>query len=194
MRPDLTDNLIHFIRGESDETVYWKLRQILYEQRLRGGIGFIKGGYRCVCFAELSVALLRHGFVNKGGGTRYSRCGIVVPKAWLFELGGRPVIYQTDKEFDDLPESYRWRHVRFDPSNGVDFTWEREWRIPIDELIFDNSIAEVIVPDREWAERLRQDHAHDQDRCVAQYSLVLDDQLAEMFRKEFAWTLRHSRG
>ena len=76
MRPDLTDNLIHFVRGDSDEEVYEKLRKSLHERCLRGGSGFIKGGYECVCFAELSMALLRHGFVNKRGETRYSmtRC------------------------------------------------------------------------------------------------------------------------
>jgi hypothetical protein len=65
MRPDLTDNLIHFIRGETEDEVYAKLRQILCKGRLLGGAGHIKGGYRCVCFSELSFALARHGFVNR---------------------------------------------------------------------------------------------------------------------------------
>jgi len=143
MRPDLTDNLIHFIRGETDEEAFEKLTQILDERLLRGGIDHIKGKYQCVCFSELSLALLRHGFVNKRGKGRYSKFGIMLPKTWLFELGGRPVIYQPDAEFDDLPESHRWRHVRFDPCNGVGFTWEREWRIQIDELSFDSSIEKV---------------------------------------------------
>src|SRR5262245_35390730 len=131
MRLDLTENLIHFIRGETDEEVYGKLRQILDERRLLGRTGHIKGGFQCVCFSESPLALVRDGFVNKHGTTRYPTCGIMVPKTWLFERGGRPVIYQPDEEFDDLPESHRWRHVRFEPLNGVDFTWEREWRIQI---------------------------------------------------------------
>lgn len=136
------------------------------------------------------MALLRHGFVNKRGETRYSMCGIVVPKQWLFELGGRPVIYQTDEEYFGLPEEYRWRHVRFDPPNGVDFTWEREWRIQTDESPFDTSIAEVIVPYRAWAVRLRQDHEHEQDSMLQQYSLIFDDELAEAYRQEFTWNVR----
>ena len=55
MRPDRTDNLIHFIRGETDEDVYGTLRQILHEQRILRGGGCIKGGYRCICFGELSL-------------------------------------------------------------------------------------------------------------------------------------------
>jgi hypothetical protein len=83
MRPDLTDHLIHFVRGETDEDVYQTLRQILHEQCLLGGTGHIRGGYKCVCFSELSLTLLRHGFVNKREESRYSLFGIVVPKEWL---------------------------------------------------------------------------------------------------------------
>lgn len=55
----------------------------------------------------------------------------MVPKQWLYVQGGRPVIYQSDKEFYDLPEAIRWRHVRYEPASSppIDFTWEREWRI-----------------------------------------------------------------
>ena len=108
-----------------------------------------------------------------------------------FELGGRPVIYQKDEEFYDLPENYRWRHVRFDPSNGVDYTWEREWRIQIDELPFDSSLVEVVLPDFEWANRLLGDHEHDQNLKVLQYSQIFDDQIAEMYREEFPWQVRY---
>src|SRR6516165_2798679 len=97
VRKDLTDNLIHFIRFDSDKGPYKTLSQILREHRLVGGTGHIRGGYQCVCFTELSFRLYAHsGFVNPRGLSRYSPFGIMVPKDWLFERGGRPVIYQTD--------------------------------------------------------------------------------------------------
>ena len=82
MRPDLTENRIRFVRGDSDEEVYGKLRQILYEQRLRGGTGFIKGG-------RLREQARKDWVLG---------VGIVVPKEWLFQCEGRPVLYQTDEE------------------------------------------------------------------------------------------------
>ena len=104
---------------------------------------------------------------------------------------GRPVIYQPDPEFDDLPESHRWRHVQFDLSREIDFTWEREWRIQADQLSFDSSIAQVILPDYEWVKRLRRDHERDQDFTVLQYSIIMDQKLAEMYREEFPWLVHY---
>ena len=113
----------------------------------------------------------------------------MVPKTWVFERGGRPVIYQTEEEYHALPDSLRWRHVRYDPLNGIDFTWEREWRIQIDELLLDTSLTEVIVPNSDWERRLQQDH-DDQAFMVAQYSLFMDEQIAQMYRESFPWTLK----
>jgi hypothetical protein len=116
----------------------------------------------------------------------------MVPKTWGFERGGRPVIYQTEEEYHNLPESLRWRHVRFDPLNGIDFTWEREWRIRIDELVLDISVAVVIVPDSDWEQRIRRDHEYDQALKVAQYALFMDEQVAHMYCENFPWTLKQS--
>src|SRR6478736_4770701 len=122
-RPDLTDSYIHFIRPSSDAEAYKILRQIGRDQALRGRSGLIKGAYTCVCFADLSLSLAKIGFVNAGGNSRYTRFGVMVPKAWLFAQGGRPVIYQPDDEFALLPESHWWRHVTFNLGNNpVDFT------------------------------------------------------------------------
>jgi len=103
--------------GSSDGEAYEILRQIAQDRSLRGSSGFIKGGYVCVCFAELSLSLARAGFANSAGDTRYTRFGVMVPKDWLFAQGGRPVIYQPDDEFMLLPESHRWRHVTFNLGN-----------------------------------------------------------------------------
>lgn len=52
----------------------------------------------------------------------------------MYKKGGRPVIYdQTIEAKKYLPESQHWRIVNFDLSNDdrlVDWTHEREWRVP----------------------------------------------------------------
>jgi len=81
-------------------------------------------------------------------------------KTWVYDRGGRPVIYQPDSDFSRLPEALRWRHVRFEPTSlqGIDFTWEREWRIPCDELTFSRAEAVIVVPNDRWAGALRRNH------------------------------------
>jgi hypothetical protein len=77
---------------------------------------------------------------------RYEPYGIAVTKLWLFEKGGRPVIYDHPDAFDLLPESQQYRFMKYDPINGIDFTWEREWRIRTDSLELDPAQTLVVVP------------------------------------------------
>jgi len=107
--------------------------------------------YKCVCFSEAPLTSLQDGLVNPDAYSRYSPLGILFKKRKIFELGGRPVIYQTDEEFEGLPSEYRWRHVRYEPHRDepIDFTWEREWRIKCGALRFDPSCAGVVVPDED---------------------------------------------
>lgn len=98
------------------------------------------------------------------------------------------MIYQPDVEFDLLPESIRWRHVRYEPDT-IDFTWEREWRIKCDYLDFTPEVACIVVPSKEWADWLVAEHDAEQDFLVLQYSQVLDEQLAEQYREEFGWRI-----
>jgi hypothetical protein len=50
--------------------------------------------------------------------------GLMFEKNWIFDRGGRPVIYQPESELDLLPENLRWRDVRFEPTGDkvIDFT------------------------------------------------------------------------
>lgn len=114
----------------------------------------------------------------------------MVSKEWLFSIGGRPAIYETDQEFADLSPSQRWRHMRYDIRRGyerVDYTWEREWRIQCSELFFDPSLATIVVPDSSWAARLKSEHRRDEDYKVMQYSVIMDSEEAEMYRDQFEW-------
>jgi hypothetical protein len=122
----------------------------------------------------------------------YAPFGVMVPKRWLFALGGRPVIYQPDDEYDVLPDSVKWRHVRYDPDAQppVDFTWEREWRIRAAELAIDPATAAIVVAEKGWAERLVDEHAIAQQYDVLQYSLILEHDVAALLATEpFQWRI-----
>jgi len=129
---------------------------ILEEATLRGGNGFIRGGHTCVCFTEAPLVEMVSVFASvtlAGQALRYEPYGIGVSKEWLFQLGGRPVIYQPDGDYDRLPDDFRWRHCRFDPPD-IDFTWEREWRIPAARIGLDRAQTWVFVPTDDTARQL----------------------------------------
>lgn len=190
-RPDISPNLIHFTKGETEELAFKRLQKIIREKKLVGGSKMIKGGYRCVCFSEAPVASLSGGLVNEEYYSKYSPFGIMVSKKWLFTQGGRPVIYQPLSEYDTLEESHRWRHMTLElreTHSFADFSWEREWRIKCEELPFDQITAQIIVRDDKWAARLKQEHDDDQDYTVMQYSIIMGEN-AEHYRESFGWTV-----
>ncbi len=189
-RDDISDKLIHFTKGTQDE-VFETLCTILREHRLISG-SKIKGGYGCVCFSEASLASLKHGLVNPNNYSRYSQFGIMFEKKWIFEQGGRPVIYQPQAEYETLCESPRWRHVLYEPvaNPPIDFTWEREWRIKVDELFFDSTVGVVVVPDESWQERLIDEHEEGQDfQTLLPYSQIMAEELAIQYREPFNWRI-----
>ena len=125
------------------------------EGRLRGGSGNVRGGFEVVCFSEAPVEILARMF-RDAPDVRYRPFGVMVPKTWLFAEGGRPVIYEPESEYDPLPEDLKYRHVRLQmPGDEKDFTFEREWRIRTPSLELDPASCTLIVPDRDWDYRLR---------------------------------------
>lgn len=189
-RRDICPQVIHFTKGPNPDEAFNRLRTILYEGRLRGGTGNIKGGYTCVCFTEAPLEVLPQGFVNSTAFSRYSPFGIMFDKRWLFEQGGRPVIYQADADYAALPEALRWRHVRYEPHGAapIDFTWEREWRIRADELLFNPGVATVVLPSRHWYEALRHEHEAAQDSEIDAFVMAgMTQHEAEQHRQGFPW-------
>ena len=149
IRDDLSNKLIHLTRGLTREDAARNFLSIFQEQSLRGGTGCIKGSWKCVCFTEAPVSKLSTILANPTAhGSRYEPYGIMVEKGWLFEQGGRPVIYQTAKEYENLPDDLKYRHVTYDPLEGIDFTWEREWRIRTDALSFQPNDVTLVIPER----------------------------------------------
>lgn len=172
IRDDLSSKLVHLVRGETIEDSSRKFENILTEGRLRGGTGYIKGKYTCVCFTETPISKLGYVLANPDvAEMRYRPLGIMVDKEYVFRKGGRPAIYQPDVDFQKLPEELRYRHVRFEldrdpPHSSIDLTWEREWRLHADELILPPEATTVIVPKRDWRDILVERHAKDVQRQV----------------------------
>jgi hypothetical protein len=189
-RDDIANDVIHFTKGDSPAEAFDVLSRIVAERRLLGGTGFIKGNYTCVCFTEAPLAHLTYVFSRTAAERlRYMPFGILLPKKWLFDRGGRPVIYQPESEFTELPETLRYRYVRYEPTGTppIDFCWEREWRVRTEELKLDPTLATIVLPSQEYLDELMRQHTRDQDRQVEMHSLVLDELLAEQMREPFLW-------
>lgn len=189
-RSDISPWLIHFTKGDSDEAVFNRLKKIIKERRLIGGTGYIKGAYQCVCFSEAPIEALKEGLVNPERYSRYSSFGIMVSKEWIFSNGGRPVIYQPEGERKLLQDEALWRHALYEIRDGFsrsDYTWEREWRLCCESLLFDQALAKIVVPTKEWITRLKSDHDDDEDYTVRQYSTIFGEVQAEQYREPFSW-------
>jgi hypothetical protein len=168
VRIDLSKQLIHLTRGSMAE-VETAFRSIVKDRALRGSNRGIRGKHTVVCFSEAPVDVLAKMFREDGRGFRYRPFGVMVPKTWLFDLGGCPAIYQPEADFELLPESLRYRHVRFDhPGAPNDFSFEREWRIETKTLTLDPGVCTLVVPDREWDYKLREEH-YERDMIKARY-------------------------
>ena len=124
-----------------------------------------------MCFSEAPLSVLTQSFAQPApAGMRYAPFGVIVAKSWLFERGGRPVIYQAEAEYEALPEALRYRHVRYEPSLSIDFTWEREWRIHTPQLDLVPEQTTFVVPTRQWVRRFHQEHVD----AVASSSALLE--------------------
>jgi hypothetical protein len=191
-RLDISDKVIHFTKGDNDEDAYSRLRAIVSERRVIASGNKIKGESPCVCFTEAPLSSLSGGLVNPKDFGRYSLFGLMFDKNWIFGLGGRPVIYQPDLEFQNLPDALKWRHMRYEPNGTppIDFTWEREWRFN-GELLFNPGTTVIVVPNLSWAQRLEDEHDEEQEYEVRNYSLTLGETVAEMYRERFPWRITY---
>ncbi len=195
-RSDLSQNLIHFTKGNSDEEAFQDLCSIIRDRRIVGSTNKIKGQHQCVCLSETPLCFAKNGLANSSAYKRYKPFGIMFEKSHIFALGGRPVIYQTDEEYALLPDSHNWRHVKYEPltPNPIDWTWEREWRLKCEFLDFTSNEVELIVPMSNYAERLyaenKVQHEAEQDSLINQYSLFMDKNIAIQYRESFSFPWR----
>ena len=63
----------------------------------------------------------------------YAPYGIGIKKDIFWKMGGRPVIYGEQDEYNQLTPELKWRFQILQPNN-YDFSWLREWRIPVAEI------------------------------------------------------------
>lgn len=160
IRGDLSNCLAHLTRGATQAEASQGFLSILRSKQLLGSSKDIRGGYKCVCFSEAPISVLAQALsLPPAHGMRYAPFGVMIRKEWLFAKGGRPVIYQPDAEFEQSHEEAKFRHVRYDPTNGRDYSWEREWRIKTDGLDLDFAQVTFVIPNRSWEERFLDEHA-----------------------------------
>lgn len=161
-RSDITGQVTHLTKRTKDEHAIEVLIKILRARTLTGSTtasGFIVGNTPAVCFQESPLYSICQNCQYEAKDAkennkeaRYSAFGLMFQKDYIYNKGGRPVLYEdTDFAKKILPEDQWWRIVRFDLSNSdsiIDWTHEREWRIP-NNFKFDISKATIIVPNPE---------------------------------------------
>lgn len=160
IRGDLSSRLIHLTRPTDELGVEDVFASIVREGQLRGSRKDIAGGFSCVCFTEAPLTALAQVMAANPTSMRYQPFGVMVTKDWLYAKGGRPVIYGEPAEFTKLPESMKYRYVRYQLGK-VDWTWEREWRIQTDALVLDPAQTTLIVPRRTIAQAYHAEKAHE---------------------------------
>lgn len=159
---DYSDDVFHWIKTEykgkdknkADECAFEVMKKIVMDGYLNASGKDTFRNLESVCFTESPLEVKRHQ------SSRYTQFGFAFSKSLIFELGGRHVIYQTKKEALSLPQDFQWRHVTYDPSDkdsvkkqGVNFTWEREWRLN-DKQLSIHKAHSIIVPNTYFADEL----------------------------------------
>jgi hypothetical protein len=153
IRDDLSAKLIHLTKGKTPQAARDNFENIMKTNELIGNNGDVRGGAKCVCFSEAPISKIAL-VLAQAAEMRYAPLGVIVDKIWIYGLGGRPVIYQSGEEFDLLPDEMKHRHVRYEPNRGIDYSWEREWRLKIDKLPLNGDKVTYIVPTRAWVNKI----------------------------------------
>ncbi|HFK1791175.1 TPA: DUF2971 domain-containing protein [Bacillus pacificus] len=167
-RSDLGGYLYHLTKPEENEdgkiimSALDRLLKIIKERKLNGSStksGFIMGSKKAICFQDAPIHGIVQNIVHEqdfrkelGNKVRYRGIGLAFPKTYIFKSGGRPVFYEKKEIAKNiLPKDEWWRIVNLDLSqndNIIDWTHEKEWRLPENEFHFDLSEAVVLLPNR----------------------------------------------
>jgi hypothetical protein len=189
-RPDISPNLLHLARGDTRAGAFATLRTIVAERRLHASSDSIRGGYRCVSFTEAPVKQLRDVYRwSAEHDPRFQPYGVLLGKDYLYAVGGRPVIYQSDAEYEKLPDALRYRHARYDPlaDPPFDFTWEREWRLHADILFLEPERCCIVVASESDRVTLLTEHAQQEELRLEELAPEVGSSLAGQFSESFPW-------
>lgn len=162
-RTDISGSLVHLTKPSDKLNVWDILMQVLESECLIGSTtesGFICGSTPAVCLQDIPLYSAAQNVYyeqnlrkqTNSSKIRYLGVGVVFKKPDVFLKGGRPVIYEKIKVAKSiLPRDEWWRIVNLDLSNSsqfIDWTHEREWRVP-NNLTFNLSEISVVVPSGE---------------------------------------------
>lgn len=189
-RPDVAANLLHLLRGDSRGDAFDALRAVVAGRCVSGSTEGIHDGSRCVSFAEAPIRQLREVFRwSAERDARIQPFGVLLGKDYLFALGGRPVIYQPDAEYEELPASLQYRHVRYDPITvpPIDFTWEREWRQRADVLHLEPERCCIVVASEVDRAALFMEHAEREELRLEALGPAVGGSLADEMAESFPW-------
>jgi hypothetical protein len=163
--PDLSNYIVHFTsrgRSASDE-LPTAITRMDASERLASILGHRKmyasrpwyAPHPVICGTEATFTGYAHLISDRG----YEPWGVVFHKTAFYAMGGRPVWYASNDEYEvareRLPAEIACRLVRY-ALNESDWTHEREWRIPAPTdtqpwLWFDRgAVAAIIVGDTDW--------------------------------------------
>jgi hypothetical protein len=147
---------------------FFMLRAALRNGRLwatwsiRNNVRTIYGPDPAICFTDMPIAaFLEAGFSRWTNGEAMSQFAFVFPKEHLFQSGARPVIsglstnvnaHATTDVFGNrvfaeniLPQVEQYRYVSYaiGGQRNIDWTHEREWRLPLrTNQSYDNDISD----------------------------------------------------
>lgn len=145
---------------------------ILSTWAFRKGNPSIYGPYSAVCFTEMPLYALVDYARKRGANRGYvGSYGIAVRRSEAFQAGARNVIYGLSnghKEADynsldlvrgfrlldescgiDIEEQYRYVYTQLNGEKIVDWTFEREWRLPIKDDRWGSLTGLPILLDKE---------------------------------------------
>lgn len=161
-RQDSSGYLYHWVKAvpfqrvkEMDySSAFEVMMQIIDDGCLRAGLTMDKGGHECICLTESPKKMITNDT------SKYQPFGFQFTKRELFALGGRPVIYSPIRDKSLIDPSLHWRFMPFDLDlmsvknpKGLDFTWEREWRLNEPELYIQD-VRKIYVPNDYYKKQL----------------------------------------
>ncbi len=157
LRLDLTESLAHWLKPTVSD-VEREFVRALTEARIEGDKPpYVSGDSAIVAFTEIPLAISAKLLCGaKDFGINYAPVGFLFDRRWIFEQGGRPVIYQSADEVGQLPPALRYRHVTLDFERRIDFTWKREWRIPTAALMLRKAPCRPVLPTSAWLASARE--------------------------------------
>ena len=189
-RPEIAPNLLHLLRGDSRSDAFALLHSVIAAHALSGSDIGVRDGSRCVGFTEAPIRQLRNVFHwSTERAANVQPYGVLLGKDYLFALGGRPVIYQSDDEYDELPAALRYRHVRYDPITvpPIDFTWEREWRLRTDVLLLEPERCCIVVPSEADRAALFMEYAEREELRLEALGPAVGGSLSDEMAESFPW-------